>query len=151
MRRVRGRRKTEKRKSLVGRGGRSHAGSEDGRTSKEREWCHSSRCLLFSLHSFFYWTLKTSLGDPLSWLGKPVLQNNRVNHQKEASKSWDGYGVHGACARGMTVVREIAWKDLARAAACFARHSTFQTEILLLRACHRQSWLKVLVSEKERE
>lgn len=34
MRRVRGRRKTEKRKSLVGRGGRSQAGREDRRTSK---------------------------------------------------------------------------------------------------------------------
>lgn len=149
MRRVRGRKKTEKRKSLVGRGGRSHAGSEDRRTSKEREWCHSSRCLLFSLHSFFYWTLKTSLGDPLSWLGKPVLQNNRVNHQKEAGKSWDGYGVH---VQGEWQQWEKpAWKDLARAAACFARHSTFQTEVLLLGACQRHSWLKVLESEKERE
>lgn len=34
MRSVRGRRKTEKRKRLVGRGGRSHAGREDRRTSK---------------------------------------------------------------------------------------------------------------------
>lgn len=70
----------------------------------------------------------------------------RVDHYKAGSKSWDGHG--GACAWGTAAARETS---LEGAAACFGRHGTFQTEVLLLGVCHRRSRVKVPVSEKERE
>lgn len=136
-----------KRREVTRRQGRQ----ENLKGMRKRKLCHSSRCFLFSLHSFFYWTFKTSLGDPLSWLCKMCSKiTESITRRKQANP-----GVGKGCMVHVKGKRQQwekpACKDHARAAACFARHSTFQTEALLLRACHRHSWLKVLVSEKERE
>lgn len=154
MRSVRGRRKTEKRKRLVGRGGRSHAGREDSRTSKgwgkENDAIRVGAFFSPCIPSFIE-HLKLPL--EILYLGSVSLCSKiteSITRRKEANPGMGvGYmvHVHGEWQQW----EKPAWKDVARAAACFARHSTSQTEVLLLRACHRRSWLKVLVSEKERE